>query len=287
MRSVFVGGAGALMLSVTALAGPAIVSIGTLGTGDFSIVRGLSADGTVAAGYASDAIAGHNHAVRWSGGLQDLGLPANAYHSQGTAISADGSRVFGYYDQMSGAVTSRAFLWTAGTGIQPLAMPVGGTFAEAHACSADGTVAVGRWSGTSTRVVRWVNGMAQDIGAPVNSNAEGFGVSADGSVIAGTMEGFTSNRRAFRWTSGGGFQSLGTLLDLNAYLTNQGADLTGWVLTNAQTISADGTTLAGVGFLNGEQRGWIATVPAPGAAGLGLAAGLFAARRRRAPSTRD
>jgi hypothetical protein len=80
------------------------------------------------------------------------------------------------------------------------------------------------------------------------------------------------------------------MVDLKSYLTSHGADLTGWTLTNATGISADGLTIVGNGLnADGEVEGWVArlspaAVPEPSSvvmAGLGLLGGLGLAARRR------
>ena len=78
------------------------------------------------------------------------------------------------------------------------------------------------------------------------------------------------------WTS-----DLG-MVDLNDYLPTLGIDLTGWTLTGARGISADGTAIIGQGLFNGSQRGWVVTgIPSPGTAALLALGGLAGVRRRR------
>ncbi len=74
------------------------------------------------------------------------------------------------------------------------------------------------------------------------------------------------------------------MVDLNAYLSSAGYDMTGIFLTQANGISADGKTIVGYGGYIGPSpgQGWIATVSVPepgsvvlfviGSIGLGLAA---------------
>ena len=68
---------------------------------------------------------------------------------------------------------------------------------------------------------------------------------------------------------------------LQVILTSLGIDLTGWWLSNATGVSADGLTIAGRGTHNGALEGWIAVIPEPSTAllmGLGLV--VLGARRR-------
>ena len=82
--------------------------------------------------------------------------------------------------------------------------------------------------------------------------------------------------RAFLWEA-----ALG-LVDLNQFLPTLGIDLTGWTLTEATGISADGLTIVGNGVNpDGRIEAWIAVIPEPAAMPL-LGAGLmFILRWRR------
>ena len=103
-------------------------------------------------------------------------------------------------------------------------------------------------------------------------------VSADGSVVVGQAEG-PDDREAFIWDQTHGMRSL------EEVLTSQGVDLTGWRLTAARAISADGRTIVGDGFGPGGVNAWLAVLPEPGAAILiGVALLALAARARRRPA---
>jgi hypothetical protein len=72
------------------------------------------------------------------------------------------------------------------------------------------------------------------------------------------------------------------MVDLNAYLPTLGINLTGWQLGTTTGISYDGMTLVGVGTYNGNDRGWVVTLPSPGASAvLGLGSLMTARRRKR------
>jgi len=83
------------------------------------------------------------------------------------------------------------------------------------------------------------------------------GVSADGSTIVG--QGYnTTNSDAFVWDGQNGIRSLRDVL------TAQGDDLTGWTLTSAQAVSADGRTIVGWGTNPaGQTEAWLARISGP------------------------
>ncbi|MCC6228477.1 MAG: hypothetical protein IT432_04540 [Phycisphaerales bacterium] len=80
------------------------------------------------------------------------------------------------------------------------------------ALSADGTAATGEaYTATGTAAYRWTrSGGIQNIGSFLGgNNGTGAGISADGSVIAGTQ--FTGGSRGYRWTSATGPVNIGIL----------------------------------------------------------------------------
>ncbi len=104
---------------------------------------------------------------------------------------------------------------------------------------------------------------------------EPFGVSADGSVVVGGSAEATGIR-AFIWDTANGMQNLQDVL-----VSQLGLDLTGWTLTQAFGISADGLTIVGSGNHDGISEAFIAVIPGPGALGLLAVAGLCGGRSRR------
>jgi uncharacterized membrane protein len=171
-----------------------------------------------------------------------------------------------------------AFRWTAESGM--VVLPGRG----ANAVSADGSVVVGAY-GFSDQAFRWTAqtgtvGLGDLPGGRVFSEAND--VSADGSVVVGSGEtAFDGNIRtteAFFWTAQSG------MVNLREFLISQGSDLTGWRLSSAEGVSADGGTIVGTGQNPaGNSEGWIATIPEPSTLTLTAlaAAALLAFRMRR------
>ncbi|HLP85402.1 MAG TPA: hypothetical protein VK157_13720, partial [Phycisphaerales bacterium] len=78
------------------------------------------------------------------------------------------------------------------------------------------------------------------------------------------------------WTESGGVQTL------QQVLTQAGCDFTGWTNLSAVDISGDGRTIAGNGTNpQGQQQGWVATVPGPGGVVMVSSVGLLALATRR------
>ena len=210
-------------------------------------------------------------------GLSDLA--GGSFESYANGVSADGSVAVGLGSSTSG---NEAFRWTDGGGMVGLGDLAGGSFySDADGVSADGSVAVGRSiSASGSEAFRWTDGggmvgLGDLAGGSFNSRA--YSVSADGSTVVGRGSS-ASGTEAFVWDETNGMRGLMQVL------MDQGIDMTGWSLTEARGVSADGLTIVGYGTNPlGQEEGWIATiVPEPSTAlllGLGLSA-LAATRRR-------
>ncbi len=247
-------------------------NLGTLDGHFASIGYGISGDGSIVTGASLDADF-NSMAFRWTSanGMQSLGTLNGGISSEGRRVSHDGSTIIGVSGSADG---DRAFRWTSAGGMQNLGVLSSEDAASsAYGVSADGSVVTG-FSGNVA--VIWVNGVAQSLGALNGADfAVAYTSNADGSVIGGySFIGFSAF--ATMWS-----QELG-LVDLNTYLPTLGIDLTGWELQYTRDISFDGNTIVGEGMFNGELRGWVVTVPAPGSAGVLIAAGAMMSRRRRA-----
>ncbi len=217
------------------------VGLGDLPGGIFSSAgRGVSSDGTVAGAGQS---ASGSEAFRWTsgGGMVGLGdLPGGAFNSIASDVSSDGSVVVGNADSASGG---EAFRWTSGGGMVGLGDLPGGVFSsEGFGMSSDGSVVVGSGiSASGFEAFRWTSGGGMvglgDLPGGIFSSTA-FDVSSDGSVVVGNSDDATGSR-AMIWDSVNGIR------DLNTVLTNLGVDLTGYTLTFAGGVSADGTKITG------------------------------------------
>jgi uncharacterized membrane protein len=162
----------------------------------------------------------------------------------------------------------------------------GGIFSSrAHDISADGSVIIGSGGSDSggNEACRWTSEGLTGLGDFPGGIfwSEAYGVSADGSVIVGFGTYVSGGSpfiegEAFYWTSGGGMQNLKDIL------TDHGLDLTGWKLTVARDVSADGLTIVGYGTNpQGNTEAWIATVPEPASAAIMVFSCLFTVLQRR------
>ena len=250
--------------------GVGVNEIGDLpGGGDRGAARAVSANGSTLAGQGeSDSGA---EAFRYivpdlaDEGFFGLGdLPGGIFGSDGFGISADGHIIVGSSSSADGV---QAFRWVQGSGaLQPLgflAMPDGFTkFSEAYAASADGSVIVGLSRSNSSvstngwEAFRWsarqdAAGGMQPLGDLPGGAflSAAYATSADGSIIVGRAGvqgpcnpfGCQTAGRAFIWDHRHG------LRDLTIVLAGLGINLSGWQLTEARGVSADGRIIAGTG----------------------------------------
>lgn len=251
-----------------------------------SFAHGVSADGSVVVG---DRRSGEDQgAFRWTeaSGVVGLGhlptFPEWSPKSAAFGVSADGSIVVG--DSSSGAGVQQPIRWEGDTKTGLGDLPLGELHSGARAISADGAVIVGFGnSAQGQEAFRWTAsdgmvGLGDLPGGTVSSIA--LAVSADGSVIVGN--GRTDlGTEAFIWDAVHGMRRLQSVLGAG------GLDLTGWTLTSARGISADGLTIVGYGINpSGQTEAWRATlVPLP-ASWLFMATGLAWLGRRYRRRTR-
>jgi probable HAF family extracellular repeat protein len=244
-----------------------MVGLGDLPGGFFeSLANDVSEDGEVVVGQgiSGDAESSRYQAFRWtdSGGIVGLGfLPGSGIlRSTAEAANDDGSVVVGY----STHAFQEAFRWTAATGMVGLGRLSGGTSSHAVNVSSDGKVIVGfatngdgfdeafRWSQSAGMI-----GLGYLPGGDSQSIARA--VSSDGRVVVGLAGQLDGGASAFVWDPAHGMRNLQDVLVNNFGMS---ALLTGWTLTDAVALSADGRVIAGLGINpSGDREGWRVELP--------------------------
>jgi len=176
--------------------------LGTLPGGNWSYAYGVSADGAVVVGAASNA-AGQMRAFRWTQatGMQDLGTLGGP-QSEAYGVSANGAVVVGWSFYNARAQHKRAFRWQNGS-MRDLGTLPGGDQSEAYGVSADGAVVVGRAENAAGqwRAVRWTASGIEDLNTTYASLLidgselrEARAISPDGRYIVGTGYNAVTNR---------------------------------------------------------------------------------------------
>lgn len=217
-----------------------------------SVASAVSSDGSVIVGWTGPAITRNrskiplcywDQAFHWTvtdgmasisegnrNNLSNLGRFDNAY-----AVSRDGSVIVG---GASAAYRSEAFCWTAGGGILGIGVLPRMDASVAKAVSDDGNVIVGRSGrGSEWDAFIWVRGKHM---RSINS------------ALAGEDDADLT-----------GWRLLWNRLVGQSRNKPRGVDLTGWKLTEANGISADGKTIVGTGEHNGDTEAWIAHLDSP------------------------
>ncbi|MCH8044584.1 MAG: tandem-95 repeat protein [Planctomycetes bacterium] len=224
----------------------------------------VSDDGSSIVGYSlSDDAPSRGEAFIWTeaGGMVGLGdFPGvTRIGSRATDVTPNGLVVVG-----DAGTNSQAFRWTVEGGMERL----GGDSPyrnRANAVSDDGGVVVG-WTSTAigTEAFRWTEetGMVRLGDLPGgDSFSIANAVSGDGSVVVGRSLP-SPIMEAFIWDASRGMRPLKQVLE-----SEYDMDLSGWILTEANAISSDGTVIVGEGINpDGKDEGWIvrlAEAPVP------------------------
>jgi probable HAF family extracellular repeat protein len=155
------------------------------------------------------------------------------------AITPDGMAVVGAAGTSSGV--AHAFVWTAPSGMVDIGSLASNEPSVALATSSNAGVVVGGALNSAGLVhaFEWTPSQGMVDLAPQLNGLTGVsiahGVSADGSVVVGTLNPVTTSLSAFRWSAASGMTTLGSI-------DSNGAE------TSALGISADGSTTVGWGI---------------------------------------
>ena len=224
-----------------------MVALGDFPGGDFqSEANAVSADGSVIVGYGISADGNSREAFRWTadGGMVGLGdFPGGYFFSEAFGVSADGSVVVGIGNHPS--FVREAFRWTAASGMVGLGDLPGGDFRSvALGVSGDGNVVVGESiSANGREAFRWTadGGMVGLGFLPGGWWSRATDASYDGALVLGWVLN-DSGYEAFVWTQADGMQRL-----IDVLVANGATGLDGWILEEAEAVSADGNWVVGYG----------------------------------------
>lgn len=213
-----------------------------LAAGTDYYANGISADGSIIVGTASDKN-NNEHAVYWdrvANTIHDLGSFSHSSSQYSNAIAAnrDGSVIVGSSTNFAGV--TQGFRWTTQAGMVEL-QSLGGT------SQATGVSDTGRIIGYSTnaknegRAVYWDNNKIRDLGtlrADNSGSSSAQAISATGKVIVGSADSDTQ-RTGFIWKEGAGMYSV------NEWLKYAHVQANSMSVKSVNAISADSETIAG------------------------------------------
>lgn len=249
---------------------------------------GQSGDGNTVVGLYWVANS-RSHGYRWTSatGAVDLGAPPNQ-SSRANAASYNGSVIGGWEGAPGGFPGRLPTVWVNGV------KTVLGTSiidSEVSCVNGDGTVVGGNWRDAADPVrgaAIWrFNGATwdlQELGTlpgTVNDTPGAIvsALSADGNIAVGFNRfniGSQFASTGFYWTQATG------MISANQLISNLGLTVpAGLQILDFTSISADGFTIAGVGFDGGGFQGFRISVPEPSSMFLGTIGVIFVAMRRR------
>lgn len=231
------------------------ISIGHLhGATSDAVATGVTTDGLMVVGFDCSGQSGRPcEAFSWTNSTGIVGqghLSGGGTYSTFAAVSADGSVAVGQSDSSLG---QEAVRWTPSSGMEGL-----GILGGAHDVSADGTTIVGHDSESLGAFVWMESGSFQIPKSLGDGNYSANGVSANGAKVVGRAIVNDTPSRAFLWSEEHGTQ------DLLELLTEMGlgSQLLGWSLSSAQSISFNGTVIAGQGVNpSGMNQAFVVEIP--------------------------
>ncbi|OOY19374.1 hypothetical protein BMI86_16290 [Thioclava sp. DLFJ5-1] len=234
-----------------------------------SDARAVSGDGRTVVGY-DRALNGSETAFRWTQetGMVSLGfLPGRTSSGNDWARGAswDGSVIVGQAtgapEGSFGASALKPFRWTEATGMEQLSIPAGNNpyaldTGYASDVSWDGRVIVGAMQPGGIyghRAVRWTDGTMALLGtlpeveaAQAADISEALGVSGNGDVIVGLVNGFDSRTHGFRWTEDGGMQTVEDWLRDSGATIDASVPGRSEITLTAVSTNADGSVVVGI-----------------------------------------
>ncbi len=260
-------------------------------SGNGSTMVGL---GWTAGGGFAEAVSYDIPGTSWTG----LGRPPMA-SSRASGVNSDGSLIGGWIESETTG-SRRATYWDQ-MGAHTLT-PDDGSVGEINAVSTNSRYLAGYQTNPDPNENFSNAGIIYDTVTDALTYIPGIELSFFGTTElsfsdisdAGIAVGYDGNiffsfQRAAIYIPGSGLMfvrdylvSLG--LDMDTILNyDENVGLDEWHILTADAISADGTTIGGqmINFNTYETRGWIATIPAPGAPCFLIAIGAGIARRRR------
>ncbi len=217
----------------------------------------VSGDGTTVIGISRTEIP--DFPFRWRDGVMtniSLDFPGSTPTGLARAVNHDGNVIVGV---LALSPSPPPFRWTPGL-MQTLDLPPAAQWGTALAVSPDGlkVAGVATYSDVSREAFLWESGVTIGLsdlpGGDLDSQANGV---SDTGVVVGVGETASTGpirKEAFIWTADSGIRRLRDRLT-----DDFGLDLTGWVLSEANGVSADGLTIAGSGTNPlGKAEAWIA-----------------------------
>jgi probable HAF family extracellular repeat protein len=246
------------------LVGGVSTDLGDLpGGSDNTLALSISQDGQTIVGLGNFAFgASGDQGFVWTPatGIRGIGFLPGGNISQAVAVSGNGQVIVGNSNNAAGV--SLAFRSTP-QGLVSLGDLSGGIQdSGASGVSFDGSVIIGRSnSANGYEGFRWTAATGMQ---PLGDLPGGMFVSTpqdvtdDGSTVIGYSETGITSEEAFIWDAVHGMRNLKQVLQVDC-----GLDLTGWTLTRANAMSADGSVIVGDGIIGGARRGWVAVIPIP------------------------
>ncbi|MCC6284906.1 MAG: hypothetical protein IT439_06320 [Phycisphaerales bacterium] len=246
--------------------------------GQFASPVAMSGDGRVAVGRLGPSL--NFRPVRWNEDEQPLVMEGSS-NAFVRGLSRDGSFAVGS-DQFGTVSDTHAVVWDAQGRMSRLPEADPSRSSQAFNVSSDDAFIVGTYSlpggsGFNRAAVWSLDGSLPELlsGPAANSSTWAWAASNGATIVLGRDTSLQGSSVVF-WDGNRQYH------ELHSFLTARGIDLTGWRLTDAVGISADGRVIAGNGRNpDGHNEAWVAYIPTPGTALVLAAVPAIAARRRR------